>query len=173
MSSFNFSDIKTNLGNLCLPAKIYLGFAVITYIFISVGSFSILSLLLNILFFGFWTFILNWICSKGYEKVSWILVVFPLFVYFFLNLDMFKQIKQEEKGEQQQGEKGEQQQGEQQQGQQQGEKGEQQQGEQPVQPQQALYDSQHVLILNPTPTIHEQHLDPTVYSNQNRQYHSY
>ena len=35
------------------------------------------------------------------------------------------------------------------------------------------YDSQYVLILNPTPTIHEQHLDPTVYSTQNRQYKPY
>jgi len=39
--------------------------------------FSMVSILLHVAFIGLWTFILNWICKKGFKWVSWGLVVLP------------------------------------------------------------------------------------------------
>jgi hypothetical protein len=44
-----------------------------TYIFI-----------LKILWFLFWTWILNVLCAKGYKTVAWVLVAIPLLVFFTL-----------------------------------------------------------------------------------------
>jgi hypothetical protein len=46
-------------------------------------KFSLLSIILHLAFIAIWTFILNWICSKGLVWVSWLLVVLP-YVYMFL-----------------------------------------------------------------------------------------
>ena len=66
---------------LCSPAILYLVLAIIALIFNF--QYSILSVILHILFIGIWTFVLNWICSKGYKWVSWLLVLIP---YLFAGL---------------------------------------------------------------------------------------
>ena len=39
---------------------------------------------LKILWFLFWTWILNVLCTKGYKTVAWVLVAIPLLVFFTL-----------------------------------------------------------------------------------------
>uniref|UniRef100_A0A6C0HZI5 Uncharacterized protein n=1 Tax=viral metagenome TaxID=1070528 RepID=A0A6C0HZI5_9ZZZZ len=60
---------------LCAPAVVYLVLAIIALVFNM--RFSMVSILLHVAFIGLWTFILNWICSKGFKWVSWGLVVLP------------------------------------------------------------------------------------------------
>jgi len=60
---------------LCGPAIVYLVLAIIALVFNM--RFSMVSILLHVAFIGLWTFILNWICSKGFKWVSWGLVVLP------------------------------------------------------------------------------------------------
>uniref|UniRef100_A0A6C0HYX1 Uncharacterized protein n=1 Tax=viral metagenome TaxID=1070528 RepID=A0A6C0HYX1_9ZZZZ len=60
---------------LCTPAVVYLVLAIIALIFNMQCSF--LSVFLHVVFIGIWTFILNWICKKGFKWVSWGLVVLP------------------------------------------------------------------------------------------------
>jgi energy-coupling factor transporter transmembrane protein EcfT len=73
-------------NKLCDPAKLYL-FMVI--LFIVVGLFSkinILAIIVKLIFALIWTFVLNWLCKKGYKTVSWILVLLPfilLIIAFF------------------------------------------------------------------------------------------
>lgn len=59
----------------CAPAVVYLVLAIIALVLNM--RFSMVSILLHVAFIGLWTFILNWICSKGLKWVSWVLVVLP------------------------------------------------------------------------------------------------
>ena len=95
--------------DLCTPAKIYFTLAIIYMIgaYFSMNKFSnfmqanqsklhpaMNSLnssvqqstngisLVNILFTLFWTWVLNRLCSAGYIRVSWFLVLFPYLLLF-------------------------------------------------------------------------------------------
>jgi hypothetical protein len=63
----------------CTPAKIYLTIAVI-YSFIQLFSVPVFIVGINFLFAIFWTYILGWLCKKGYSSVSWFLVLLPYVV---------------------------------------------------------------------------------------------
>ena len=60
---------------LCAPAAVYLVISIVALIFNL--QYSILSVIVHIAFIGIWTFILNWICSKKFVWVSWLLVIIP------------------------------------------------------------------------------------------------
>lgn len=106
---------------LCTPAKLYITLAIIYAItaYFSINEFSnfmqtnqskmhpyLNSLnfsvnqskraitLGNVLFTLFWTWILNRICSAGYTKVSWFLVLFPyLCLFIFIALAIWTLFK--------------------------------------------------------------------------------
>ena len=94
---------------LCVPAKLYITLTIIYMIgaYFSMNEFSnfmqvnqskmhpyLNSLnfsvnqskgaitFANALFILFWTWVLNWLCSAGYTKVSWFLVLFPYLLLF-------------------------------------------------------------------------------------------
>ena len=69
---------------LCRPAYVYLILSLIAFIlFIAMQSpgSAIMGFVLQVMI---WTFILNLICSSGYEKVSWFLVLFPFIMIIFM-----------------------------------------------------------------------------------------
>ena len=73
-------------SKLCTPAKIYFAIAVIATV---IGLFNGMSLMFAFwkLVFAFaWTFVLGWLCKKGYESISWFLVLLP---YILMALAMF------------------------------------------------------------------------------------
>ena len=63
----------------CTPAKIYLTIAVIVSA-IQIFTVPIFMVLINFLFAIVWTYILAWLCKKGFSSVSWFLVLFPYLV---------------------------------------------------------------------------------------------
>ena len=63
----------------CTPAKIYLTIAVIVS-FIQLFSVPVFIIFINFLFAIFWTYILGWLCNKGFSSVSWFLVLLPYVV---------------------------------------------------------------------------------------------
>ena len=93
--------ISGDFRHLCKPAMVYLAVSVAVFIIIAyqnmglnnmycMGDFScyvpstaavIFSEGLYILF---WTWILNLMCRTGYASISWLLVVFPLVLFFVL-----------------------------------------------------------------------------------------
>ncbi len=73
-------------SKLCTPAKIYFGIAVIAAIFGLFNGISIMVNLLNLVFAFIWTFVLAWLCKKGYTSISWFLVLLP---YIIMALAMF------------------------------------------------------------------------------------
>jgi predicted PurR-regulated permease PerM len=72
----NFNSFE----NLCTPAKLYFAIAVISCIFALFSGFSFLAVFVKLLFAFIWTYILTWLCKKGYKTISWVLVLLPYIV---------------------------------------------------------------------------------------------
>lgn len=72
------------LKKICLPAKIYLAILIITIIVAIFQGVGISIILLKTVFGIIWTWILNWICSKGYTNLSWVILLLPYVLMFLI-----------------------------------------------------------------------------------------
>ena len=75
-----------NFSKLCTPAKIYFGIAVIATIIALFNGVSFMMAFSKMFFAFIWTFVLGWLCDKGYSSISWFLVLLP---YVVIVLAMF------------------------------------------------------------------------------------
>ena len=75
---------------LCTPAKIYFILAIITTIMWIFMGISIMTILLKLFFACIWTFVLGWLCKKGFNMLAWFLVLLP---YIILALGIFEIFK--------------------------------------------------------------------------------
>ena len=71
-----------SFAELCDPAKLYVVLTIISVLFLLIGrqfgaSFT------KVLFAAIWTFLLNWLCQKGYSSLSWFLVLIPFILMGF------------------------------------------------------------------------------------------
>jgi hypothetical protein len=66
-------------SELCTPAKVYFVLDTMLLIFRIYNGTTPSTEFFNIIFILLWTYILGWICKKGYKIVSWILVLTPIF----------------------------------------------------------------------------------------------
>jgi len=88
------------VNRLCKPAYVYLVISVIAMVILMfqnmgntgqycVGTFSCnvphngMVFLGKAFYIAFWTWVLNFICRKGYKNLAWLLVILP-FVGFFM-----------------------------------------------------------------------------------------
>ena len=64
------------MASLCTPALIY---SIIAFVglFWALFKLSITTVLVKLLLVVFWTWFLNFLCSKGYTSISWFLVILP------------------------------------------------------------------------------------------------
>lgn len=69
-----------DFSKLCTPAKIYFAIAVIASILALFNGVSIMHIVWNLIFAFIWTFVLGWLCKKGYASISWFLVLLPYIV---------------------------------------------------------------------------------------------
>jgi hypothetical protein len=67
-------------SKLCTPAKIYFAIAVIASIFALLRGVSFNVILMKMVFAFAWTYILGWLCNKGFSYLSWFLVLLPYIV---------------------------------------------------------------------------------------------
>jgi len=65
-------------NTLCTPAKIYLILLFPLIISMFYRKFSVWNLVTLFIWAPIWTYLLNWLCSKGYSIVSWFLIFIPL-----------------------------------------------------------------------------------------------
>lgn len=89
------------LRNLCSPALLYLVISLIAIFAMSLQNYNsekmyclgyyscnvpsvYLIFVIKIVYVIFWTWILNLICRSGLPIVSWLLVLFPLILFFLL-----------------------------------------------------------------------------------------
>ena len=75
-----------DFAKLCTPAKIYFAIAVIAVLIGLFNGIGIMYAVSKLLFAFIWTFILGWLCKKGFTSISWFLVLLP---YIIILLAMF------------------------------------------------------------------------------------
>lgn len=79
-----------DFSKLCTPAKIYFGIAVIAMIFSLLNGASVITEFWKIVFAFIWTFVLGWLCKKGYSSISWFLVLLPYIIMALAMLNIYK-----------------------------------------------------------------------------------
>jgi hypothetical protein len=100
----NISNVLSakNFKSLCTPAQLYFGLSTLSILALfaqncldpynfCIGSFSAPSPINNTIYFVvkvmyilFWTWIINKACKKGWNKVAWLIVLFPFLAMFVL-----------------------------------------------------------------------------------------
>ena len=75
-----------DFSQLCTPAKLYFAIAVIASVIALFSGIGVIAVALKLMFAFIWTFILSWLCDKGYKNISWFLVLLP---YIIIALAMF------------------------------------------------------------------------------------
>lgn len=78
--------MDTDFSRLCTPAKIYFAIAVIASVIALFSGVRVMAVVFKLLFAFIWTFLLGWLCQKGFRALSWFLVLLP---YIFIALAMF------------------------------------------------------------------------------------
>jgi hypothetical protein len=78
-----------DFAKLCTPAKIYFAIAVIATIIALFNGLSIMMAFWKLIFAFVWTFVLGWLCKKGYTSISWFLVVLPYIVIALALLNVY------------------------------------------------------------------------------------
>jgi len=72
--------MNADFKSLCTPAKIYFAIAIVSCVFALFNHMSILAVFIKLIFAFLWTYVLGWLCEKGYKSVSWFLVLLPYVV---------------------------------------------------------------------------------------------
>jgi hypothetical protein len=76
-------------SKLCTPAKIYFAIAVIAAIVSLFSGAPIIMAFMNLVFAFIWTYVLGWLCDKGYTSISWFLVLLPYIIMFLAMLNIY------------------------------------------------------------------------------------
>lgn len=98
----NMNDLKNKIQRLCVPAQLYLAISFLSIfilLFRNLGDTSVyrcgmyqvktpinclVFYILKIVYVLLWTYVLQYLCSKGYSNVSWFLVLMPFILMFML-----------------------------------------------------------------------------------------
>jgi hypothetical protein len=72
--------MNKHFSSLCTPAKIYFILAVISSVIGFLSGVKFMSVAINLIIAFFWTFILGWLCQKGFKLLSWFLVLLPYLI---------------------------------------------------------------------------------------------
>ena len=75
---------------LCTPAKLYFALAILSILLGLFSGFHFMAILMKLIFAVIYTFILGWLCKKGWKGLAWFLVLLP---YVMILLMMFGVIK--------------------------------------------------------------------------------
>ena len=70
------------ISELCTPAMIYFLFSVISLVMSAFTHFNMMSIIIKVALLLIWTWLLNYLCRKGYVVVSWILILLPFIMMF-------------------------------------------------------------------------------------------
>ena len=72
--------MNKEFSKLCTPAKIYFAIAVIASVFALFKGVGLMAVVYKIIFAFIWTFLLGWLCKKGFVILSWFLVLLPYII---------------------------------------------------------------------------------------------
>ena len=80
-----------SINNLCRPATIYFWLALVGILW-SLVKLQFVSAIFSFIFVLLWTALLDYLCSKGYSTISWVLLLLPL---IFAVIAEFKLLKKQ------------------------------------------------------------------------------
>lgn len=89
--------MNTDFNKLCTPARLYFAFSVLSCIILLFNRISILAVFTKLIFAFLWAFILGWLCSKGYESLSWFLVLLPFVMMLLVAFGVMKHMREIDK----------------------------------------------------------------------------
>ncbi len=78
-----------DFSKLCTPAKIYFAIAVIAAAVGLFNGLSVIAAIWNLIFAFIWTYVLGWLCKKGYTSISWFLVLLPYIIIALAMLNIY------------------------------------------------------------------------------------
>lgn len=82
--------MNKEFSKLCTPAKIYFIIAVIASIIMLFNGIGVIAVVVKMFFAFIWTFVLGWLCKKGYTSISWFLVLLPYILLVLAMLNIFR-----------------------------------------------------------------------------------
>jgi len=78
-----------SFSKLCTPAKIYFAIAVIAGIIGLFNGISVIAIFMKLVFAFIWTYVLGWLCNKGFTSISWFLVLLPYIIIVLAMLNIY------------------------------------------------------------------------------------
>lgn len=78
-----------DFSKLCTPAKIYFAIAVIAAVVSLFSGISVMAIFMKLVFAFIWTYVLGWLCNKGYTSISWFLVLLPYIIIVLAMLNIY------------------------------------------------------------------------------------
>lgn len=81
-------SLSETWAGLCTPAQIYAVLAFMTIIGMAYKQ-QYGAIIGQAIFAALWTFVLGWICTKGWTWVSWVLVLLPIIIVVGLLVFIF------------------------------------------------------------------------------------
>jgi cytochrome b subunit of formate dehydrogenase len=78
-----------DFSKICTPARLYFAIAVIATIVALFSGATMMHAFWQIFFAFIWTFILGWLCDKGYNSISWFLVLLPYVLILLAMLNIY------------------------------------------------------------------------------------
>jgi hypothetical protein len=76
-------------SKLCTPARIYFSIAVIAAVVSLFYGATLMTEFMKLLFAFIWTFLLSFLCDKGFVSVSWFLVLLPYVLMLLAMLNIY------------------------------------------------------------------------------------
>jgi len=71
---------KFSISRMCTPATLYFWISIISIAIMVLKKFKVMTTIVNLIFILIWTWFLNYLCSKGYQSISWFLVLLPFII---------------------------------------------------------------------------------------------
>ena len=72
--------MSDQFSRMCSPAKLYFAILLANILIMLFYRVRLGLVFSKILFGGIWTYFLMWLCKKGYQSLSWFLVLLPFFL---------------------------------------------------------------------------------------------
>lgn len=85
--------MEKEFSKLCTPAKIYFTLAVLSIIISLFSGLHFSLLITNLIVTFIWTYLLAFLCRKGYKSISWFLVLAPFIMFMLIALGIMREIK--------------------------------------------------------------------------------
>ena len=79
-----------DFSKLCTPAKIYFAIAIIATVIGLFNGLNFVAAFLKLLFAFVWTYVLSFLCDKGYKSISWFLVLLPYIIILLASLGIYR-----------------------------------------------------------------------------------